>query len=146
MRRVLLAFVLLSLAGCDSLGTDIVALDDVLVVDLVAVSPTSPPVLGFVTEGTPGCATPIAYETRVASDVLTVEVEGLEITRGPTCLALIPSSFTVALPSTRYGGPLTVDVRHRGETDRYTVQFDGEGPVLVPVHTSVTRPGPRTLP
>lgn len=140
--RVVL-FLLLSLAGCDSLGGDVVALDDVLVVDLVAAGGTAPPALAFVTEGVPGCATPIVYQTRVARDVLTVEVDGLQVETGPTCRALIPSGFTVALPSTRYGGPLAVEIRHRGETDRYRVQFGAGGLVLVPIHTSQTRLGPR---
>ncbi|WP_412067951.1 hypothetical protein [Rubrivirga sp. IMCC43871] len=140
--RLLLALLSLAVAGCDTVRPDVVPLDDVLVVDVVAADPAVPPALTFVTEGTPGCATPVAYRTRVSRDVLTVEVNGLEVPTGPTCRALIPSSFAVAVPTTT-ASALGVEVRHRGVTDRYEVRHGEDGLVLVPVRTSATRPGPR---
>ncbi|WP_412063519.1 hypothetical protein [Rubrivirga sp. IMCC45206] len=140
--RVLLALLTLAVAGCDTVRPDVVALDDVLVVDVVAADPAVLPALTFVTEGAPGCATPVAYRTRVSRDVLTVEVDGLEVPTGPTCRAFIPSSFAVAVPTTT-ASALDVEVRHRGETDRYEVRYADGGLELVPVRTSATRAGPR---
>lgn len=133
---------MIAAAGCDSVGTDVRPLDDVLVVSVVADDPMAQPVLAFVTEGVPGCATPIAHRTRVGSDRLTVEVEGLEVSTGPECLALIPSWFSVTIPRWAAEG-VDVEVHHRGETDRYRILYGDEGPALAAVRTSVTRPGPR---
>ncbi len=135
MTRALLLLPLL-LAGCDSTGADVVALDDVLVVDLVEGPVAS---VRFVTEGTPGCYQPIAHRTQVARDLLTVDVDGLEVETGPVCRAITPSSFVVALPP----GASRVEVRHRGRADAYAVRYQDDARVLVPVRTSVTRPGPR---
>lgn len=138
MRTALtLTLLALVLAGCDVFEDDIYSLDDVLVVGLEGEYPVQ--AVAFVTEGTPGCEVPIAYRTRMAFGVLTVEVEGLEVQTGAVCRAITPSAFAVALPS----GTTDLEVRHHGEVDRYEVTYRDGGLALVPFRTSVTRLGPR---
>ena len=136
MRALASVVLLLALVGCDGLEDGLAPLEDVLVVDLES---DAAPVVRLTTEGTPGCATPIAYRTRAKLGVLTVEVGGLEVETGPTCRALIPSSLAVALPP----GARALEVRLRGARDRYGVRNTQDGLVLVPIRTTVTRPGPR---
>jgi hypothetical protein len=124
---------LVSTAGCDSYGVDPVPLDDVLIVGVDADG-----TLRLVTEGTPGCFVPIVAEADRSGATVDIRVFGLEPVTGPTCLALTPSIWETALPQSE--DRLTVEIRHRGETDVYTVTATRGGYLLEPVRTSVTRP------
>lgn len=126
-------------AGCDSVGSGLTPLADVLVVD---VSDTSPLTVSFVTEGRPGCYVPIAHRTRAIGTTLSVEVDGLDHDAASPCRALTPSAFAVAVPM-GVQGDLRLEIRHRGQTDVYDLRSGLAGWYLDPVRQSVTRLGPR---
>lgn len=124
----------ISLVACDSGGVDVAALDDGLLVDLVA----DGTVVRLETESVHGCFVPVVYRTRVQPAVLVVRIEGLAIVAGPACRALTTSQARVLLPPEPMDG-FRVRVEHRGEADLYAVRTGGGGAVLEPIRQQVTR-------
>ena len=135
MRQLVCIVALLLVAGCDS-AEEAVPLDDTLIVSV-----QEPATLALVTEEAHGCFTPIVASARSRDAALQVEVEGLQLVEGPTCLALTTSVWTRGLPS--FTDELRVEIRHRGATDVYLVRKTSGGLALEAVETSTTRLGPR---
>lgn len=130
---------LLAVAGCDSTGTGVVSLDDVLVVDLFT---AEPPTIRFETEQTHGCFTPIAYRARTTAASLSVVIDGLAVEDAPACRAITTSQFRLSLPQP-FDPDFRIEIEHWGETDVYRVRSTEAGLDLVAVRTSTTRLGPR---
>ena len=134
--RQLVLLLLFSLVGCDTSGVDPVAFSETLLVRI-----ENDTTLSLTTEGAPGCMTPMVVETHVRPRQLDVDVLGLRRIDGPTCLAMIPSTWATELPE--FEGTLELAIGHNGATDLYAIRDTPEGRILDAVRTSATRPWPR---
>lgn len=134
--RQLVLLLLLTLVGCDTTGIDPAPFTETLIVEI-----ENETVLRLTTDGAPGCMTPMVIETETTANELAVHVLGLQVIEGPVCLAIIPSTWTQALPV--FADSLQLEIEHRGETDLYVIRDAQGGRQLEAVRTSSTRPGPR---
>ena len=135
-RRLALCLLLGAVAACDS-ADDLQPVDGVVVVS-VGEAPNDGPGLLLQTEAAYPCGARLVVSEETGDARLSVAVEGVAAGMGSPCRGLDgPLSYATSLPVAN--PTVSVEVRHRGETDQYAYMCGFAGCDLAAVRTSTTR-------